>query len=186
VDVRLIAATNADLDRLVKEGRFRQDLYYRLQVVTIHLPPLRERKEDIPLLVQRFLHDLAAENNRPGLQIESEAATALQNYDWPGNVRQLRNTVESMVVLSRGNVIRFPDLPEELKAGGSEEGDLTIPLGTPLKDVERRMILETLRSHGGNRTRTAETLGIGRRTLIRKLQEYELTDRGTDPGKGSD
>ena len=176
VDMRLIAATNADLSAFVKSGKFRQDLYYRLSVVTIDVPPLRERREDIPALGQQFLNEFAMENARPGMRFEKEALDALSAHDWPGNVRQLRNTIESLVVMNRGTKIRLTDLPAEFRQKEPISDVISIQRNTPLHDVEKQVILDTLEEQGGNKTKTARILGIGRRTLIRKLQEYGEAD----------
>jgi DNA-binding NtrC family response regulator len=176
VDVRLIAATNADLGAFVKSGKFRQDLYYRLSVVAIDVPPLRERREDIPALSQQFLNEFAMENAKPGMRFEKEALDALLAHDWPGNVRQLRNTIESLVVMARGTRIRLADLPAEFRQKEPMANVISIPRNTPLHDVEKQVILDTLEAEGGNKTKTAKVLAIGRRTLIRKLQEYGEAD----------
>lgn len=171
VDVRVVAATNANLEQLVQEGKFREDLYYRLKVVSIDLPPLRNRKEDIPLLAETFLDQLASENNKGHMRFEPETIELLKAYDWPGNVRELRHLVEQMVVLSRSNVLKPSDLPGKYQVEPSRE-HIEIPKGTTLRSAEKKIILETLKDMGGNRTRTADVLGIGRRTLIRKLHDY--------------
>jgi DNA-binding NtrC family response regulator len=173
VDVRLIAATNRDLKEAIARGVFREDLYYRLNVVNIHIPPLRERKEDIPLLVAAFLKEFSQENGKQIDGIDAKARLALYNYAWPGNVRQLRNSIESAVVLSKGTTIMLEDLPPNLK--GESGGDsLRIALGATLADVEKEVIRSTLAHEGGNKSRTAEILGIGRKTLHRKIEEYGL------------
>ncbi len=171
VDVRVVAATNADLEALVRQGRFREDLFYRLKVVTIDLPPLRERRDDIPLLAEMFLKQMAEENHKGPMQFEPETLQRLQEYEWPGNVRELRHLVEQMVLLSRSSTLGPRDLPGKYQAEPSKDY-IEIPQGTSLRDAEKKIILQTLREQAGNRTRTAEVLGIGRRTLIRKLQEY--------------
>jgi DNA-binding NtrC family response regulator len=171
VDVRLIAATNRDLKDAIAKGVFREDLYYRLNVVNIHIPPLRERKEDIPLLVAAFLKEFSQENDKPIEGIDSKARLALYSYSWPGNVRQLRNSIESAVVLSKGTTITLDDLPPNLR--GESGGDsLRLPLGGTLADMEKEVIRSTLAREGGNKSRTAEILGIGRKTLHRKIEEY--------------
>jgi DNA-binding NtrC family response regulator len=173
VDVRLIAATNRDLKEAITRGVFREDLYYRLNVVNIHIPPLRERKEDIPLLVAAFLKEFSQENAKPIEGIDPKARLALYNYSWPGNVRQLRNSVESAVVLCKGATITLEDLPPNIR-GESGVDSLRLPLGTSLTDVEKEVIRSTLAREGGNKSRTAEILGIGRKTLHRKIEEYGL------------
>jgi len=173
VDVRLIAASNRDLKEAIAKGSFREDLYYRLNVVNIHVPPLRERKEDIPLLVAAFLKEFSQENGRPIDGIDPKARLALYNYSWPGNVRQLRNSIESAVVLTKTATITLEDLPPNIR--GETVGDsLRLPLGTRLSEVEKEVIRSTLAREGGNKSRTAEILGIGRKTLHRKIEEYGL------------
>lgn len=173
VDVRVIAATNKDLKKAISDGVFREDLYYRLNVVNIHIPPLRERKEDIPLLIAAFLSEFNRENGKRIDGIDPKARLALYNFPWPGNVRQLRNSIESAVVLCKGSTITLDDLPPHIKGESSEEF-LRVPVGTNLADVEKEVIRTTLSRQGGNKSRTAELLGIGRKTLHRKLQEYGL------------
>jgi DNA-binding NtrC family response regulator len=173
VDVRLIAATNRDLKEAIAKGSFREDLYYRLNVVNIHIPPLRERKEDIPLLVAAFLKEFIQENGRQIEGIDAKARLALYNYSWPGNVRQLRNSVESAVVLSKGTTITLDDLPPNIR-GDSGTNSLRLPVGASLAEVEKEVIRSTLAREGGNKSRTAEILGIGRKTLHRKIEEYGL------------
>jgi DNA-binding NtrC family response regulator len=183
VDLRLIAATNQDLEVAVEDGRFRNDLYYRLKVVTLEIPPLRDRREDIPLLANHFLAGFAEENGREGLHFSAETLRVLVNTRWEGNVRELRNLVESLVVLTPGDEIGVRDLPPEyIPSGGQDGGDgaaavVFVPSadsgsGLTMDEIERRAILDTLRQTGGNRTQAAEMLGIGLRTLQRKLKEY--------------
>ena len=187
VDIRLIAATNSDLETAVERGLFRNDLYYRLKVVTLRIPPLRERREDIPLLANHFLTTFAKENERDGMRFAPDAMRALVNAPWEGNVRELRNVVESLVVLTPTSEIRLIELPEELKAGaggdfaqgaaGSAPDSVTSATPTApltMDEIERRAILDALERTGGNRTQAAEALGIGLRTLQRKLKEYKL------------
>jgi DNA-binding NtrC family response regulator len=173
VDVRLIAATNRDLKEAISRGIFREDLYYRLNVVNIHVPPLRERKEDIPLLAAAFLREFAQENGKAIEGIDAKARLALYNYSWPGNVRQLRNSVESAVVMARAATVTMEDLPPNIR-GEPGEDSLRLPLGTSLADVEKEVIRSTLAREAGNKSRTAEILGIGRKTLHRKIEEYGL------------
>jgi len=244
VDVRIIASTNRDLWQLVEEGSFRRDLFYRLNVVTIHLPPLRERREDIQSIFLGLVQEVCARNNLEFGGITDDALLALENYDWPGNVRELRNLAESLVVLSHGKRIGLEDLPEhiirrdsvhpglpvkvgrpqreverdllfgrlaaieerlayltnllldvrgepvgvpvsaqyqpvvpaEVKPGTPHQSDeIIIRPGTPLKQVERELIEATLRKVNGNRKRAAQLLGIGERTLYRRMKEYNLT-----------
>ena len=171
VDTRMLFATNADLKKKVEEGAFREDFYFRLKVVTLHIPPLRERREDIPPLVDYFVRQFAQENGKTPLEISPEALQILLDYSWPGNVRELRNLIEHLVLLNDGKPVQ----PSELRDFGQlaiERKGIEIPLGTPLASVEREYILRTLDWFGGNRTQAAQKLGIGRRTLIRKLHEY--------------
>jgi len=173
VDVRLIAATNRDLKDAIAKGSFREDLYYRLNVVNIHIPPLRERKEDIPLLVAAFLKEFSQENGKQIDGIDAKARLALYNYSWPGNVRQLRNSIESAVVLCKALTITLDDLPPNIR-GDSGTDSLRLPVGASLAEVEKEVIRSTLAREGGNKSRTAEILGIGRKTLHRKIEEYGL------------
>ena len=172
VDVRLVAATNRDLKKRVAEGAFREDLFYRLYVVNMLLPPLRERDGDIVLLAQHYLKTLAAENGKTLKGITPEAMDALTAYAWPGNVRELRNVIERMVVLGHGDRLGVRDLPAHLRAAGP--GGAGARPGTALRDAERQLIEEALRRHKGHRTRAARDLGISRRTLHRKLNEFGL------------
>ncbi|VDA99141.1 Two-component system response regulator protein [Olavius algarvensis spirochete endosymbiont] len=173
VDVRIIAATNRNLKEEVVAGRFREDLYYRLNVVNIHIPPLRERPEDIPLLAARFLKEFASENKREILGLEPKAAMALRSYSWPGNVRELRNIIESAVVMSKYSYLGPDDLPNYVTSRGNEN-DIRIKPGTPMTESEKLIIRANLNMFGGNKSRTSEALGIGRKTLHRKIKEYGL------------
>ena len=168
VDVRIIAATNRNMEDEVKAGRFREDLYYRLNVIRIGIPPLRERKEDIPILMTEFLKKFAAENGRTIKGFDSRAKTALLNYSWPGNIRELQSFIQSAVVMSGGEEITLDDLPPALHNSGLSKM-ITIPLGTTLEEAELMIINQTLAANNGNKTKTAEALGIGRKTLHRKL-----------------
>jgi DNA-binding NtrC family response regulator len=172
VDIRLIAATNKDLKEEIKKGNFREDLYYRLNVVSLFVPPLRERKEDLYLLINTFLKTFAQENGKEITGIEPRALARMSNYDWPGNVRELRNCLESAVVMSRGSEIREEDLPPNIFSV-SDNNWIRIPQGTTLAKAEEIIIRETLNSQKGNKTDTAKVLNIGRKTLHRKLDEYE-------------
>jgi DNA-binding NtrC family response regulator len=176
VDVRLITATNKDLRQMVDEGSFREDLYFRINVVLIQLPPLRDRTGDIPTLAHHFVESLAAENHKELDGITTEAIEALNAHDWPGNVRELRNVIERMVVLCRGNRLTLRDVPAELKAGTGRGLANPLTSGVSLEEAEQQMILAALKSNKNNRTRAAEQLGISRRTLHRKLNEYGLRD----------
>jgi transcriptional regulator with PAS, ATPase and Fis domain len=172
VDVRLVAATNRDLQQRVEAGQFREDLYYRLRVVELALPPLRERRDDIPLLVRHFIDQIAKDNNRTVRDITSEALEAIQAYTWPGNVRELRNTLESVIVLSLKERIELSDLPAHIT--GAKPVQAVFKAGMTLTDLEKEAIRRTLEEHDGHRARTAESLGISVRTLQRKIQEYRL------------
>lgn len=173
VDVRVIAATNRVLEKEMKEGRFREDLYYRLNVVHIFVPPLRERRDDIPLLVDYFVKEVEKDNGKKIASIESKARVAIYNYAWPGNIRELKNCIESAALMSDDDVLHFDDLPSPVKEK-SEDTIIRIPLGTSMEDAEKQIVIETLRSFGGNKQKTASVLGIGRRTLYRKMQEWGL------------
>jgi DNA-binding NtrC family response regulator len=176
VDVRVIAATNADLDLRIARGEFRQDLYYRLKVVTIHVPPLRERQLDIPHLARGFLDELSRANAVEPKSINDEALACLNRYSWPGNVRELKNLIESLLVSVTGREIGVEDLPPYVRLSGSTEPAPFEP-GTTLLDMERDLIRRTLEWTGGNRTHSAQLLGIGVRTLQRKVRSYGLTVR---------
>jgi DNA-binding NtrC family response regulator len=173
VDVRIIAATNRNLKEEIATGTFREDLYYRLNVVNIDIPPLRERKEDVPLLISAFIKELAQENDKLVEGIDSKAMVTLYNYGWPGNVRELRNCIESAVVMCKSNVITVDDLPPSIQS--SPNGNyIKLPLGTSLAEAEKELITFTLNQHKGNKSKSATVLGIGRKTLHRKIQEYGL------------
>ncbi len=183
VDVRIVAATNQDLAQMVKEKRFREDLYYRLNVITINVPPLRERREDISVLAQHFLRVYAAKNNRRLEGLTDDAVRRLEAYAWPGNVRELENVIERGVVLARGARVDVTDLPPEI-AGATPlpEGVLTVRIGTPLAEIEARLLDATLRATKGNKTLTAKLLGIDPRTVSRKLERQdEAEDAADDP-----
>ncbi len=176
VDVRIVAATNRDLLEEVKKGNFREDLFYRLNVVHIEVPPLRERKEDIPLLMSSFLEEFNREDKRTIEGFSPAARKAMYAYSWPGNIRQLRNTIESAVVTCRGKVIDTGDLPEQIVAE-NRAGEVSIRLGVTLSEAERTVIMSTLDFCEGNKTKASEMLGIGRKTLHRKLEEYNVEDK---------
>jgi DNA-binding NtrC family response regulator len=177
VDVRVISATHQDLESSIQEGRFRQDLYFRLNVVSLLLPPLRERREDIPLLVDFFLQKFSRQNNKESLEVSKEARELLLRYSYPGNVRELENLVERAVVLCRGPLITTRDLPFHLKEGiGEPTAGFSSNLSLPeqLEDLERHLIQQALKEMGGVQTRAAEKLGISERVLRYKLQKYGL------------
>jgi DNA-binding NtrC family response regulator len=171
-DVRIVAATNKDLRAEVSAGRFREDLFYRLNVIAITAPPLRSRREDIPLLVDHFLGVYCAKNNRSRLEAPRDVLQVLTDYSWPGNVRELENVVERAVVLCRADHLTPDDLPEQIRTEpGAEPSSLTFSVGTPLDEVERRLIRETLRHARGDKSVAAQLLGISTRTIYRKLGE---------------
>jgi two-component system response regulator HydG len=174
VDVRIVAATNQDLAEMVKDKRFREDLYYRLNVITIRVPPLRERHEDIRLLAQHYLRIYSAKNGRQLEGFSNEAIERLESYAWPGNVRELENLIERCVILARKDRIDAEDLPEEVMGVKRPPRDAILELiGTPLADIEQRLLDETLRITGGNKTQAAKLLGIDVRTVARKLERRE-------------
>ncbi len=188
VDVRIVTASNQDLAGLVKEKRFREDLFYRLNVIAVTAPPLREKREDVAVLAQHFLRVYAAKNNRVLAGFSDDALRCLEAYAWPGNVRELENVVERAVVLARASTVEAGDLPDKITenaivlerpagegaAGeGGGEGMLRIRVGTPLADVEQRMLEETRRMTRGNKTLTAKLLGIDPKTVFRKLKAAE-------------
>lgn len=179
VDVRIVAATNKKLEGQVKEGKFREDLYYRLNVVNINIPPLRSRREDIEPLTRHFLQKYAAETGRKITDLAPRALSCLLAYDWPGNVRELQNAIERAVVLSKGSVLTPRDFPQSLQ--GDDQICLQIPekggsLTEILEDLERQLILQTLQREEGSQTRAADTLGIKRTTLRYKMEKYRLID----------
>lgn len=188
VDIRLIAATNRDLKARVAEGKFREDLFFRLDVITITLPPLRDRLADVPLLCDRFIKEFSAKNQKPIDGITPDAVSLLATYRWPGNVRELRNTIEKMVVLARGPKLTPRDVPAAIRdaaqASGVRVPELRLAPGGAIPEslagAERAMIMRALRKHGENRTRAAEELGISRRTLHRKLREYRMEEAGPE------
>jgi DNA-binding NtrC family response regulator len=172
-DVRIIAATNRDLEEEIRRGTFRSDLYYRLNVITLHLPPLRERREDVPLLAEYFLERIARSRGGMRPRLEPEALAALRLYDWPGNVRQLENALERAAILSSDGVIPASGLPERVtQRNATPLVSDRLPPNPPLEIIERAYVLWVLQSEGGNRSRTAEVLGIDPSTLYRKLARY--------------
>jgi two-component system, NtrC family, response regulator AtoC len=178
-DVRLVAATNKNLEELVKAGTFREDLFFRLRVVEINLPPLRERALDVPLLARAFLKEFALENNKPVTEFTGDALEALAVYRWPGNVRELRTAIEHALVLCRGERISLRDLPPSVRANAGAapdpqqalaQGELTV------REAEKQLLIRALKETGGNRTLAAKKIGMSRRTLHRKLHIYQLED----------
>jgi two-component system, NtrC family, response regulator HydG len=177
VDVRVVAATNQDLMQEVEAGRFRLDLYYRLNVISLRLPALRERREDIPLLVAHFLRKYAVQNNKEVSGIQQQALQFLQLADWPGNVRELENVIERAVVLAKEPIIGIAELPapfQEKELPPTPSDHFALPLNATLADIEREAIAQALQHTGGNRQATARSLNIGLATLYRKLKEYRL------------
>jgi two-component system response regulator HydG len=172
-DFRLIAATNKDLRRLVAENRFREDLYYRLHVIAITCPPLRDRHGDVPLLVDHFLEVYCRKNGKPRMEVARDALEKLQDYAWPGNVRELENVIERAVVLSRGSVLGLDDLPASITRAERRTGELHFSIGTPLEEIERRVIRATLDHTRGDKQLAAQLLGISARTIYRKLAELQ-------------
>jgi two-component system response regulator HydG len=173
VDARLIAATNRDLDEEIKTGRFRSDLYYRLNVISIHLPPLRQRRDDIPALAEHFLRSIAAVRTEAPKRLDPTTLEALQEYQWPGNVRELENALERAVILTSGDRIGVDVLPERVTQRKAEPlVSSRAPVNPTLEAVERAYIMWVLQSEGGNKSRAAEALGIDPSTLYRKLSRY--------------
>jgi two-component system, NtrC family, response regulator HydG len=179
VNVRVIAATSRDLRKMVEEGKFREDLFYRLNVIAVNLPPLRQRPDDIPILVDHFLKDIAANKHTAPHRVSPEVMRRFQSYRWPGNVRELRNVLERMMVLAEGEVLTERDLPDEVMMSTTESGSprKEIPTGLTMEELEKLAITKALDGCGGNRTHAANRLGISVRTLQRKLRQYEL-ERG--------
>jgi two-component system response regulator HydG len=184
VNVRILSATNRDLEKAIAAGTFREDLYHRLKVVTINLPRLADRREDIPLLIEHFLKEHAKRHQKTVRGISTAARRRLLAYDWPGNVRQLRNVIESMVVVDFDEVLDLDDLPAELAPPPGEGGEVAAAtgadglhqlVGKPMSDIEALFIGETLKITNGNREEAAQMLGIGERTLYRKIKEYGLS-----------
>jgi DNA-binding NtrC family response regulator len=172
VDVRIIAATNKDLKAEIEKGNFREDLYFRLNVVNILVPPLRERKDDIPLLAASFLKEFSQENGKKIEGIHEKARSRLYSYEWPGNIRELRNCIESAVVMCQSNMITVDDLPPALR-DAADDGWINIRLGASMEECEQIIIRDTLSHCKGNKTKAADMLGIGRKTLLRKLDGGE-------------
>jgi two-component system response regulator HydG len=183
VNVRILSATNRNLEEAIASGAFRSDLYHRLKVVTIAIPSLRDRAGDIPLLIEHFVKQFAKRHGKTIKGVSLAARTKLGAFPWPGNVRQLRNVIESMVVVDCDETLDVDDLPLELEPAGAaaapEQADgatgIAALVGRPLEEVERIFITETLKLTGGNREQAAELLGIGERTLYRKIKEYQLS-----------
>jgi DNA-binding NtrC family response regulator len=176
VDVRVLAATNRDLEAAIRESRFREDLYYRLNVFTIDLPPLAERPDDVSTLAEHFLKTIPPPEGKTVTGIEAEALELMKAYRWPGNVRQLRNVIERALIVTRGPLIGAADMPADLRRGGGGGGAFEIRLGTSLDDVERELIKRTIEFAGGNKSRAAEILGVSLKTLYNRLDRYGARD----------
>jgi DNA-binding NtrC family response regulator len=176
INTRLVAATNRNLDEEIARGNFRSDLYYRLNVISIEIPPLRERRDDIPLLAESFLEEIAKKRNEPSKKLSPEAATQLQEYSWPGNVRELENAIERAVILASNGTIHPAALPDKIRQRKSEPlvGERTIP-NPSLDAIERAYIMWVLGAEGGNKSRAADVLGIDASTLHRKLSRFEVS-----------
>lgn len=176
VDARILAATNRNLEEAVKQGEFREDLYYRLNVVPVRLPPLRERPDDVPLLVDRYLTESSAQHNRGPKEVSREAMQLLRLYGWPGNIRQLRNLMERLVVTVKDATIQPMHLPEEVRASREDARTMVVTLGTTLEHIERDVIERTLKEVTNHRERASKLLGISLRTLQYKIKEYGIRD----------
>jgi DNA-binding NtrC family response regulator len=183
VDIRVIAATNADPPTAVRDSKLREDLYYRLNVFEIKLPPLRDRKDDLPLLIQGFINEFNSRNQRSVVSVEPRAMALLQAYAWPGNVRELRNIIERATIVAEGRFIEVADLPPLAGGERGAQGPGTgLTPGTTVAEVERQLIFLTLQHTGGNKTRAAEMLGISLKTLHNKLNRLADEDKGADRG----
>lgn len=177
VDVRVIAATNKNLQKEIAAGRFREDLYYRLSVVNIEMPPLKERKEDIVSLAQKFLYQMGKTHNKTEIQgFSKQAMHLITHYSWPGNIRELKNCIESAVVMSTSPYIEIEDLPDSLQISSGEK-KITLPLDISLKEYEQTIIQTTLDRHQWNKSKVAGILGIGRKTLHNKMAEYHIKEK---------
>ena len=180
INVRLICATHRDLRKRIEEEQFLEDLFYRINVVTIEIPPLRDRTVDIPLLVNHFLEDYSRIHDKIFEGISREALRVLTAYSWPGNVRELKNAIENMVVTSREQVLDVDDLPGHIRPHQPFDSSRSLPVGTTIQEMERELIRATLEFVDGNRRKAAESLGIGERTLYRKIGEYDLRTEGEE------
>jgi two-component system response regulator HydG len=173
VNIRIIAACNRDLQEEVRQGVFREDLYYRLNVVNIKLPPLRDRRDDIPFLVNFFIEKYSQKYHMKLKGISQKAMNLLINYEWTGNVREIENTIESILVINSPEVIDAQHLPQEIRDFRERPEVIPIKIGTPLEEVEREMLIQTLRATKGNKRKAAQLLGINVRTIHRKMEEIE-------------
>ncbi len=173
LDVRVLAASNRPLDRAIREGKLRDDLFYRLNVFSIEMPPLRERIEDVPLLTEHFIRDLSQQDSKRITGVDHDCLQALKSYAWPGNVRQLRNVIERALIVSRGPLITIADLPPELRTVARQDLNFQVRVGSSLDQVERELIYKTIEFASGNKTRAAEMLGVSLKTLYNRLERYE-------------
>jgi DNA-binding NtrC family response regulator len=173
-DVRLIAASSLDAESMARERKLREDLYYPLATLTVHVAPLRDRTEDVPVLADQLLREFAAKYGKPVASIAPEAQRLLCAYGWPGNVRELRNVIEQSVLLARGPVLEAQLLPQMLHRTPPRAGTIKIPIGVPIDNIEKEVILRTLEAHHGNKTAAAQALGISRRSIYNKLASYGL------------
>ena len=183
INVRIIAATNRKLQNLIEDGQFREDLFYRLSVVTIELPPLRERREDVPLLIQHFLKKHCDRYQMPVSSLSDEAVDLLAQYNWPGNVRELENVIENVIVLSRSNQIGAEDLPPQVRQTRSRVSSISLKVpdeGIDLEQVEKEILVQALERHHWNQTRAAGFLNISRKTLIYRMEKFSLAPRSSD------
>ena len=184
VNVRIVAASNRNLKNLVEDSEFREDLFYRLSVVTIELPPLRDRRDDIPLLIQHFLKQYAARYGVPAFSLSGNAMEKLIQYNWPGNVRELQNVIERLAVLTKNSVLQVDDLPEEVRRAESRVASISLKLpeeGIDLEEVEKEILLQALEKHGWNQTHAAKYLNISRKTLIYRMEKYALLPPAQSP-----
>jgi DNA-binding NtrC family response regulator len=178
LDVRVLAASNRDIGQAVRDGKLREDLYYRLNVFTIELPPLRDRLDDLPLLITSFVQHYATLNNRDVIDVDEECLAALRSHSWPGNVRQLRNVIERALIVCRARVIGKHDLPEEFQSVAQVgSGDVKMRIGVTLEEMEKELIFRTIEFTSGNKTRAAQVLGISAKTLYNKLERYSSQGR---------
>ena len=174
VDIRLLTATNKNIEEEIKKGRFREDLFYRLNIININIPPLRERKDDIPYLIRILIKSVANENNSEEKMLSNDALKTLYAYDWPGNIRELKNVLESSLILSKGKQIVKDDLPLKIRDNKNQIVKITLPIGISLKEAEREIIKQTLLNSKNNKSKCAEILKIGRKTLHNKIIEYDI------------
>ncbi|MBI4483194.1 MAG: sigma-54-dependent Fis family transcriptional regulator, partial [Acidobacteria bacterium] len=185
-DVRIIAATNQNLQESVEQGRFRKDLFYRLNVFPINLPRLKDRAEDIPLLVNHFIEVYKRKSNKYLIGMSERALRLLKHYHWPGNIRELENAIERAVIMAAKKIITVEDLPEEVRNSDEElkERAVYVEVGSTMEEVEKKMILETLNFTRGDKKKAATILGIGRKTLYRKLDKYQPRARKAESALG--